>query len=76
MDSICILPSQPGGQNYCSHQCLHWWQELSTGQFHENGFESLVCARIKKNTTRLGGVFFGGDYWTRTIDLLRVKQAL
>ena len=27
-------------KNYCSHQFLNWWQELSTGQFHCYGFES------------------------------------
>ena len=30
----------PWGENIGSHQCLHWWQELSTGQFHCYGFES------------------------------------
>jgi hypothetical protein len=30
----------PMAENRGSHQCLHWWQELSTGQFHCYGFES------------------------------------
>ena len=30
------------GVNYCSHQFLNWWQELFTGQFHINGFESYI----------------------------------
>ena len=28
------------GKKHCSHQCLHWWQELSPGQFLCYGFES------------------------------------
>ena len=29
------------GENYGSHQCAHWWLELSTGQFHCDRFDSL-----------------------------------
>lgn len=32
----------------CSDQCLHWSQELSTGQFHVNGFESNNCHKKKR----------------------------
>ncbi len=38
------------GQNNCSHQCLHWWQELSTGQFLCYGFESYYDANKKYRT--------------------------
>ena len=31
VDSICIFAF---GKNYCSHQFLNWWQQLSTGQLH------------------------------------------
>ena len=49
------------------------WQ-VSTGQLHSDGFESLVLP-IKKH--RLQRCFFiGGDYGTRTCDLMRVKHAL
>ena len=34
-------PRATRGLNICSHQFLNWWQELSAGQFHVNGFESL-----------------------------------
>ena len=34
---MCIFAT---GENRSGHQCLHWWQELSTGQFHCYGFES------------------------------------
>ena len=27
-------------KDICSDQCLHWSQELSTGQFHVTGFKS------------------------------------
>ena len=30
----------PMAENKGSHQCLHWWQELSTGQFLCYGFDS------------------------------------
>ena len=30
------------GKNESNHQCLHWWQEVSTGHFHLDGFESFV----------------------------------
>ena len=40
----------PAGKNYGSHQCLRWWQELPTGQFHCYGFEAVVP--IKKDTTQ------------------------
>ena len=35
---------------------------------------SLVCEKIKKSLETLGFQGFGGDYWTRTSDLLRVKK--
>ena len=50
------------GENRGSNQCLHWLQELSTGQFLCYGFESLV--ETKKDTTQQGGVFF----WWRLRD--------
>ena len=43
----------PMAENRGSHQCLHWWQELSTGQFLCYGFES---GRRKKFSRPLMGV--------------------
>ena len=34
-----------GKKKYCSHQCLHWWQEQSTGLFRVDGFEFLACIK-------------------------------
>jgi len=55
---ICLL-----GKNYCSHQCLHWWQQGSTGALRLDGFESLRHDH-KKITTRMGGDFL----WWRLRD--------
>ena len=63
------------GKNKGSHQCLHWWQELSAGQFQCYGFESVVL-HLKRKTRPTGRVSFGGDNRTRTCDLMRVKHAL
>ena len=27
-------------ETYSSHQCLHWWQQMSTGHLHLGEFES------------------------------------
>jgi len=53
----------PLGKNCCSHQCLHWWQQGSTGALHLDGFESLRHDH-KKITTRMGGDFL----WWRLRD--------
>ena len=37
------------GENQGSDQCLHWSQQLSTGQLHLDGFESLP--NTKKSPT-------------------------
>ena len=42
-----FLPSLREG-NRGSHQCLHWWQELSTGQFLCYGFESCSLRKEKR----------------------------
>ena len=41
-------------KNRCSHQCLHWCQEQSTGLFHSDGFEFLL--HNKKETDNPGGL--------------------
>ena len=46
---LAALPSPPRidlhfcplGRNDCSHQCLHWWQQVSTGHLHLDGFDSV-----------------------------------
>jgi len=40
----------PLGKNKCSHQFLNWWQQLSTGQLHLEGFEST--SKQKKDTPK------------------------
>ena len=45
------------GADRGSHQCLHWWQELSTGQFLCYGFESVQLP-YKKRTIPIGTVLF------------------
>ena len=40
--------------NSCSHQCLHWWQELSGGQFLCYGFDSLSSK--KRTRPPIGGL--------------------
>jgi len=40
----------PMAENRGSHQCLHWWLELSTGQFRCYGFESYRPL-VKKSPT-------------------------
>ena len=41
----------PMAENKCSNQCLHWLQELSTGQFHCDGFEPYHLCNKKEQTT-------------------------
>ena len=56
---MCIFAE---GKNNCSHQCLHWWQELSTGQFHVNGFESrFLDGKIKEEAAGLLFYFWCGQ---------------
>ena len=32
---VCIfIPCTEGNENKCSHQCLHWCQQISTGDLH------------------------------------------
>ena len=57
-DSICI--SAPPGRNQCSHQFLNWWQQLSTGQLHLDGFESI--SKQKRDTPKGVSLF----WWGRT----------
>ena len=59
-ESTCICGY---ATNNCSHQFLNWWQELSTGQFHLDGFDSLAT----KRKDRPEAVFsFGGAEGNRT----------
>ena len=50
----------PKGKNYGSHQCLHWWQQLSTGQLHCYGFKST--SKQKRDTPKGVSLF----WWGRT----------
>ena len=43
-------------QNNCSNQCLHWLQEVSTGNFRCYGFESI--SDIKNNRYPFGYLLF------------------
>ena len=61
-DSICIFAK---GENYGSHQCLHWWQELSTGQFLCYGFESCAEQKRKEKHHPNGWCFL---FWLRRQD--------
>ena len=56
----------PLGENRGSHQCLHWWQELSTGQFHCYGFESAPPLQKEKRGPIWGLAFLGAGDRTRT----------
>ena len=42
------------GKLYGSHPFLNWWQQVSTGHLHLNGFESL--SEATKNAIRMDGV--------------------
>ena len=55
VDSICIFAC---GENYCSHQFLNWWQQLSTGQLHLDGFEST--SKQKRDTPKGVSLFWWG----------------
>ena len=44
----------PLGQNRSSHQCLHWWQQVSTGHLQLNGFKS---PRPNKKDIRMDVLF-------------------
>ena len=37
------------GKSYGSHQFLNWWQQLSPGQLHLDGFESQSMANKKRH---------------------------
>ena len=39
-------------KNNRSHQCLHWWQQMSTGHLHLDGFDS--SAETTKGTPPTG----------------------
>ena len=69
------LHFRPGmGENDGSDQFLNWSQQMSTGHLHLNRFVSLPY-QIKR-TPGWVSFLFGGDYGTRTCDLMRVKHAL
>ena len=54
-DLICIFAK---GENRSSHQCLHWWQELSTGQFHCYGFKSSPLQKNNRKKAIPSGMTF------------------
>ena len=52
-------------------------QTVFSFQFVFHGKPSFQTAVLQQNPIRMDGVSFsGGDYWTRTSDLMRVKHAL
>ena len=61
---FAFLPLRGTGKNYCSHQFLNWWQQVSTGHLHLDGFESR--SRRKKADTPTGYLLFGAGDRTRT----------
>ena len=51
---FAFLPLRGADKNLGSHRCLHWWQELSTGQFHCYGFEPVpLCQKRKREAKSL-----------------------
>ena len=55
----------PLGRNDCSHQCLHWWQEVSTGHFHS--YCSIPLSAVTKSRIpRWGILLFGAADRDRT----------
>ena len=47
---------------------MHWWQQVSAGHLHLDGFESTFHnTHTNKNTIRLDGVFC----WWREVPLIR-----
>ena len=48
-------------KNYCSHQFLNWWQQVSTGHLHLNGFESHHPYQTKKPSPNGLGFGLVGD---------------
>ena len=52
-------------ENNCSHQFLNWWQQVSTGHLHLDGFDSLV-AGDKKRERQKPLSFFGAGNRNRT----------
>ena len=50
---------------------------IKNGEKSEHWKDTKKLQKVKKEPDFKGNqVLFGGDYWTRTSDLLRVKQAL
>ena len=37
-------------ENNCSHQFLNWWQQVSTGHLHLDGFDSVFLTHKKRET--------------------------
>ena len=52
------------GENYGSHQCLHWWQEVSTGHFHFN--RSILRSAAPEKASPFGLAFSGAADRDRT----------
>ena len=46
----------PTGENNCSHQCLHWWQQHATGMLRCTLFKSVYYPKTKP--IRLDGLCF------------------
>ena len=69
-------PPSAGGENNGSRQFANWRQQQSTGLLHCYGFESLRLTKNQIPHRVVWDLIFGGDYGTRTCDLMRVKHAL
>ena len=59
--------------NICSHQFSNWWQQLSAGQLHLDGFESHHPHRKQKHLPLWLVFCFGGGWWIRTIEAKRSR---
>ena len=62
-------------QNYCSNQCLHWFQQYATGILHYDGFESSTAEKEICENHISDSRIFGPSYWIRTSGLLNPIQA-
>ena len=62
------------GRRVCAVQAFRRRQNLGGGGIHFRRAFQISTDTIKKATPDGCGLFYGGDYWTRTSDLLRVKM--
>ena len=56
---VCIFAFYKG-KNYCSHQCLHWWQQYATGMLHFRSSSPAPTFKRKHPTTFVVRCFLAG----------------